>query len=217
MTARPCAVATLVLAGVLTCSVSLAQVSLNARPKALPYINFLSKDQLLAQKTTYYGDGNRWSGFYGEVESQVFRSDEYPNKLIFAYRIRQKGDGHILSRASIDGWDRPRSGRFEATGAQTEPRFSFTTPLATADRLTDNVLGFSFSGSHPLFGSGTTSTYFLIFTEAEHYHDSNMYLLGGALGQASVYAPVPEPGTMLLLGGGLAALAWRRRRRANQA
>jgi hypothetical protein len=89
-------------------------------------------------------------------------------------------------------------------------------PPATMDRSANgNVVGFSFVGpplGPAVLAPGATSTMLVVQTDAPDFTRSTGNVIDGSIASGPIYAPVPEPATMLFLAGGLGMALLRRRR-----
>jgi hypothetical protein len=79
------------------------------------------------------------------------------------------------------------------------------------------VIGFNFlpTPADPLTAflvPGTSSRVLVLQTNAPSWNDVLASLIDGGVTQTASFGPVPEPSTWVLLGLGMALLAWRRRR-----
>jgi len=128
--------------------------------------------------------------------------------LTFLYQIANSPD-------SIDA-----IGRFTVTGFngwQTDMSFQpgLNLPPASMDRsFTGEGIGYRFLGP-PLGPSallpGSSSELLVVQTDAPAWTLTNGYLIDGSTASGAVYAPAPEPATLLLLAGGFALLRRRGR------
>jgi hypothetical protein len=128
--------------------------------------------------------------------------------LTFVYEVTN-------SATSVDA-----IGRFTATGYtgwQTDMSFQASggLPPATMDRsITSDVVAYSFVGP-PLGPSvltpGATSELLVVQTDAPAWTVAIGNVIDGSIAAGDIYAPVPEPATMVfLLAGGLSFLIRRR-------
>ncbi|MCG9894521.1 MAG: PEP-CTERM sorting domain-containing protein [Fimbriimonadaceae bacterium] len=134
--------------------------------------------------------------------------------LIFAWFLQSAPTStSTVGRFTTNGW-----AGFGADVAQhdaTALAGSFGNIVASADRFNADTLGFNFDrlGANALV-PGSTSTVFWAKTFAPDWTDQTAFVIDGAVASVDTFAPVPEPGTLALLGGAAALAAWRRRRKA---
>ena len=196
-----------VISAALTPSI-FAQVALNIDEEvAVPSIGVPTLNILAVRDENFVS-----ATISGRLISVVATTAAFGDNLIFAWAVQSNQDstGNI-GRVTVNGWT-----GFTSTVAQHSAASLFGNDgqvVRTADRTTADTLGFNFSkvGLDKL-SPGTNSTIFWALSDATSYRDSLASVINGSVAQVSTFAPVPEPGTMLALGAGLAALAARRKR-----
>jgi len=155
------------------------------------------------------------AAFTATVTSTVISGDSTNpyglNALTFIYQVAN-------SARSTDA-----IGRFTANGFagwQTDMSFQPSVPAvnlppATMDRSANaNVVGFSFVP--PPLGPaalqpGVTSEVLVVQTNATAWTTAVGNVIDGSIANGAIYAPVPEPATLLFLAGGVGLLLRRRR------
>jgi PEP-CTERM motif len=156
----------------------------------------------------------------GTIETAIYR--EFTGTLDFYYQVANSAS----SATSIARETNTNFGSFTTdTGYRidgstlTGTKFvDGTVPPVFADRnMSGNVNGFLFDllDSTKIF-PGTTSSVLIIATNATRYTMGNSEVIDGGTQTVPTWQPtsIPEPGSMLLIGGGLLALAGIRRFRS---
>ena len=154
------------------------------------------------------------AAFTASVTSWVYSGDTtnpFPGGLTFVYMVTNSDvSTDSIGRFTVNGY---MSG---ATVWQTDASFQPGVGLApaTMDRSANgNVVGYSFVGP-PLGPStltpGASSMLLVVQTNAPAFTQTIGNVIDGSIASGLVYAPVPEPTTLLLLVGGLALLRRRR-------
>jgi len=154
------------------------------------------------------------AAFNALVTSWVYQNDQtnpFPGGLTFVYKVTNSDTStDSIGRFTVNGY------KTGATVWQTDASFQPGAGLApaTMDRSANgNVVGYSFVGP-PLGPStltpGASSMLLVVQTNAPAFTQTIGNVIDGSIASGLVYAPVPEPTTLLLLVGGLALLRRRR-------
>jgi len=157
------------------------------------------------------------AAFNATVTSWVYQGDAaspFPNGLTFVYQVSNLGTStDAIGRFTANGYK--TGATVWQTDASFQPGAGLLAP-ATMDRSNNgNVVGYSFVG--PPLGPaalrpGATSMLLVVQTDAPSWTTSIGNVIDGSIASGPIYAPVPEPASMLLLAGGLGVGLLRRRR-----
>ena len=142
--------------------------------------------------------------FSGTIQARIVREDS-SGTLDFYYRLFNdinSEDGITrLSATDFTGWSTDVDFRIDSLG--------FTNPDRASRQLSGATVSFDFSDS---VLPGDESRFFFIKTNATSYTAGSVILIDGGAAVIRAYAPVPEPGLLILLGCGLASLVFVRMR-----
>jgi len=151
------------------------------------------------------------TSFTGTLTSTVIQGDVTNpyGGLTFIYQVANSPNStDAIGRLTVNGF----------TGWNTDMSFQPGNglPPTTMDRsITGNVVGFSFVApplGFSVLPPGSVSQVLVVQTDAPDWTLSTGNLINGSIASGPVYAPVPEPVTMLLLVGSLGVGLLRRRR-----
>jgi hypothetical protein len=148
----------------------------------------------------------------GSLTTSVYR--ESGGTLDFYYQVANNASS---ATAIARQTDTSFTGYTTSLGYRTDAVSGFATgtvPPTTGDvSLTSSVVGFQFGPPDSAkILPGTTSTVLVISTNATNFTAGNASIIDGGTQTVAAFQPaaggaIPEPGTMVLLGGGLLALA----------
>ncbi len=157
----------------------------------------------------------------GTIESAVYR--EAGGTLDFYYQVANAmASATALARetnTNFTGWTTDTGYRTDGgTLAGTHFMDGTVPPVFADSNATGSVIGFlydltEFTKIHP----GETSTVMIIATNATNFVSGDASVIDGGTQTVAAFQPagnVPEPGSMMLIGGGLLALAGIRRFRS---
>lgn len=206
----------LLIAGVLVAAASQAVV-LNPGQTAVPTgvaWAGISESLVAADSETFTGlDAFNNVIFTGTLYFDVW-SDNVTGNLSFYYRIVNDATSSTsITTASM----RDFAGFSTDADYLNDLFYGVVNPtLVSRDNSGSNV-NFSFISGPIGAGEilpGQDSMVLRIATDAKQYTDGSTALLNGGIAAVQTYAPVPEPATMVILGGAAALAAARRRKNA---
>jgi hypothetical protein len=156
------------------------------------------------------------STYSGTLLSRVIQGDTrnpFAGGLTFIYQLRNNQGTHSINRLSINGF---QGFMLDVTHESLSPLIGI--PPVYADREVNGTsIGFSFAdialGEGPL-DPGERSRPLIVHSNASTFTESSAFVLNGFATGVATYAPVPEPGTIILGVTGLGmVLLWRRMKR----
>jgi hypothetical protein len=158
------------------------------------------------------------STYSGTLLSRVIQGDSrnpFAGGLTFIYELRNNQGTHSINRLAINGF---QGFSLDVSHESVSPLIGI--PPAYADREVNGTsIGFSFAditlGEGPL-DPGERSRPLIVHSNASTFAESSAFVLNGFATGVATYAPVPEPGTIVLGLTGLGlVLLWRRARRSS--
>ncbi|HEX7363392.1 MAG TPA: PEP-CTERM sorting domain-containing protein [Bryobacteraceae bacterium] len=157
---------------------------------------------------TATNDGSALTVSYSAYVAADQNNHYCPGCLDFAFRVTNIGPGDAIesiSTASFAGF---------LTDVGYYDVLSGVNPEGVSRNLSGSVLHFDFSGAGEI-ANGSSSRYLVVETNATSYGLGSITVQDGATVDLAGFAPVPEPMTIGLLGGGLLLLGlfgYRRRK-----
>lgn len=161
---------------------------------------------ILAAMTTAFSSPT----FSGTLESTVLSGDvSNPfGGLTFTFELSNDlASAHPLGRLTLNGW----------AGWLTDVSFnldSLGVRPAIANRPVSDVIGFTFMDiiGEGLVPAGKSSRLLVVQTNATSYTENLASVIDGFVATTPTFSPVPEPATLGMMGVGIMALAFRRKR-----
>ena len=157
------------------------------------------------------------AAFNATVTSWVYQGDAaspFPNGLTFVYQVSNMDTStDAIGRFTANGF--MTGATVWQTDASFQPGAGLLAPSTVNRSINGNVVGYSFVGP-PLGPStllpGATSMLMVVQTNAPDWTTATGNVIDGSIASGPIYAPVPEPASMLFLVGGLGVLLRRRHR-----